>query len=422
MIPDRPSVWTKILRRLLRGAFVRSPMRPRWFISVGSLGLILLASLLLASTPNYSFAQQGQQLELKLEIPYFFDFNFRMQSDEQTIIGGGSGAAGTYTGLLTVTNSGSSLENIVIEVRVPQPLSLASVSSPATKTSDNIATNRIAKLETDKSATLRFIIKVPNTDTESKVTFLGRVLTTDGRELSSANFDRPYVPPPFWPYLAFFGVAVVVVGAMTYLVKTGRLWGRSFKTRDIVYMSIFGVLMAAWVNIIGRQLGFFTLTNSVPIPFVNYALGDVGFSAIIVLAILVVRKPGMATGTFLIYEILNEILFFGIDPRWWLRAFSYGIPIDLWVAVTGKLPAFQAAVTSLKPRLIGFFDAAFIGVIRPFFFWLFTDFVFNPFLNHFYVVAYVFWARTIALMLLSIIYGGVIAYPLSLTVRRAVAV
>ncbi len=397
-------------------------MPPRSLISVVSLGFILVTSLLLASIPNHSFAQQGQQLGLNLEIPYFYDFNFRTQSDEQIIIGGGSGAAGTYTGLLTVTNKGPPLENIVIEVRIPQPLTVASVSSPGTKTSDSVATNKVAKLDTDKSATLRFIVKVPNTDTESKVTFVGRVLTSDGRELSSATFDRPFVPPPFWPYLAFFGVAAVVVGAMTYLVKTGRLWGRSFKTRDIVYMSIFGVLMAAWVNIIGRQLGFFTLTNSVPIPFVNYALGDVGFSAIIVLAILVVRKPGMATGTFLIYEILNEILFFGIDPRWWLRAFSYGIPIDLWVAVTGKLPAFQTAVSSLKPKLIGFFDAAFIGVIRPFFFWFFTDFVFNPFLNHFYVVAYVFWFRTLTLMLLSILYGGAIAYPLSLTVRRAVAV
>lgn len=386
-------------------------MRSKALISlVAALAILLAVSAIVAAQP---------QLKVEFYFPHYFNPTFKAQTNEQVIVSGGYKGRGSQYGAVYVTNTGSeTLKNLQLEVCVPKQDGFEVLRPPrGGKVSDDKACFTVTIKELDPGQTYRasFKVKVPTTTVQKIVEFKVTVKDSQGNVLFQQTYRRPFVPTPFYIYAALLVVTVVVLGIMFYLISKGKLYGKSFKTKDIIYTTIFAILLVAWVQIIGRMLGFFALTNRIPLPFVNYALGDIGFATLFVLGVLLVRKPGVATLMLLIYDIVSELLFYGLDPRWWLYPLAEGIPVDLYLAFANKVFASKFGTetgTIMLKGIWGYIDAAIIGGLRALFAWLSLYYVFYPFLSHFYTTTYVVFMHTATITIFNMIYGALIAYPL----------
>ncbi len=381
--------------------------------------LISLAVALLLILPLALNAAAQPQLKVQFYFPHYFNPTFKAQTNEQVIISGGYKGRGSNYGAVYVTNTGNQeLKNLQLEVCVPKQDGFEVLRPPrGGKTSPDKAcfTVTINSLKPGQTYRASFKVKVPTTYTQKIVEFKVTIKDAQGNVIFQQTYRRPFVPTPFYIYLVLLVVTLIILGIMFYLISKGKLYGKSFKTKDIIYTTIFAILLVAWVQIIGRMLGFFALTNRVPIPFVNYALGDIGYATIFVLGVLLVRKPGVATLMLLIYDIVSELLFYGLDPRWWLYPLAEGIPVDLYLAFANKVfakkYATETGVVMLK-GWIGYIDAAIIGGLRALFAWLSLYYVFYPYLSHFYTTTYVVFMHTGTITIFNMIYGALIAYPL----------
>lgn len=384
---------------------------------------LLVALLVIAS----SLALAQNQLKVEFYFPHYFSSTFKAQTNEQIIISGGYKGRGSYYGAVYITNTGTtSVENIVLEVHVPIEEGFEVLKAPkGGKVSEDKSYFTYTIKEIKPGATYRayFSVKVPETYVQKIVTFKVIIKDANGNIIYSKEEKRPFVPKPFFIYVALLVVTLAVLGVMFYLIKKGKLYGKSFKTKDIIYTTIFGILLVIWVQVIGRSLGFFALTNRIPVPFINYALGDIGYATLFVLGVLLVRKPGVATLMLFIYDIVSEIFWYGINPLWWLYPIAEGVPVDLYLAAVNKFFAKKQGVEgeTIRPTgIMGYIDAAIIGGLRPLFAWLTLYYVFFPYLNHYYTTTYVVIMHTSTLTIFNMIYGALIAYPLYRILERIV--
>ena len=386
---------------------------------------IILVILLAPFVPV--FTQPQPQISVKFYFPHYYSSTFKAQTNEQIIISKGYKGYGSFWGSVYVTNTGSTeIRNLVVEVYVPVEEGFKILRAPkgAKVSSDKGSfTYTIYKLDPGKTRYISFKCSVPETYVQKVVTFKVVIKDSEGNVIYEEEYKRPFIPPPFISYAILLIANLVVIGIMFYLIKVGKLYGKAFKTKDLIYTTIFGVLLVIWVQVIGRSLGFFAITNRIPIPFVNYALGDVGYATLFVLGILLVRKPGVATLTLLIYDIVSEIFWYGINPLWWLYPIAEGVPVDLYLAFINRVLARKSGeeVTAVKPTgWFGFVDAAIIGALRPLFAWLSLYYVFYPYLNHFYTTAYVVFMHTSVITIFNAIYGAVLAYPIYKVIEKVV--
>ena len=361
---------------------------------------------------------QNQALKVEFYLPHYYNRTFRAQSNAQVIVSGGYKGYGSTYGALYITNTGKeTLHGIIVEVHTPTQDGFKILSAPRnSKVSSDRSyfTYTIKSLAPGQTYRLYFKVSTPNTYVQKFIEFKVIIKDSNGNILYSSIERRPFIPPPFAIYAAILIVSLAVIGGMFYLIKIGKLYGKSFKTKDIIYTVIFSILLVIWVQIIGRSLGFFALTNRIPIPFVNYALGDVGFVTFFVLGVLLIRKPGVATLMLLIYDWISELFWYGLNPLWWLYPIAEGVPVDLYLAAANKvLEKRQKGATYIKiGGIFGIIDTAIISALRPIFAWLSLYYVFFPYLNHFYTTTYVVAMHTTATTVFDIIYGVLIAYPI----------
>ena len=388
-----------------------------------ALALLVLAVLALSIALSLS----QPQIKVEFYFPHYFNPTFKAQTNEQIIISKGYKGRGYNYGAVYVTNEGSSpIENLVVEVHVPKDKGFEILRPPRggeVSEDKSYFTYTIKKLDPGKTYRVYFSAKVPETLIQQVVEFQVIVKDASGNVIYSSTEKRAFIPPPAISYGILLVASIAVLGAMFYLIKKGKLYGKSFKTKDIIYTAIFGVLLVVWVQVIGRSLGFFALTNRLPIPYVNYAIGDIGYATIFVLGVLLVRKPGVATLMLLIYDIVSEIFWYGINPLWWLYPIAEGVPVDLYLAFINRVLAAKQGEEAGAVRPTGIFgaiDAAIIGGLRPLFAWLSLYYVFYPYLNHFYTTSVVVILHTTTITIFNMIFGALIAYPLYKVIEKVV--
>ena len=390
----------------------------RWSLAFVAVVLLVLAA---------SFALSQPPLKVEFYFPHYYNPTFRAQTNEQVIISKGYKGRGSYYGAVYITNEGgSTVENIVVEVHVPKAEGFEVLRPPkGGEVSEDKShfTYTVKSIAPGKTVRVYFSVKVPETYVQKVVTFKVVIKDAAGNVIYEKEEKRAFIPPPALSYALLLTANVVVLGAMFYLIKKGKLYGKSFKTKDIIYTAIFGVLLVIWVQVIGRSLGFFALTNRLPIPYINYAIGDIGYATLFVLGVLLVRKPGVATLMLLIYDIVSEIFWYGINPLWWLYPIAEGVPVDLYLAFINRVLALKKGEepSAVRPTgLFGAIDAAIIGGLRPLFAWTTLYYVFFPYLNHYYTTSIVVFLHTTTITVFNMIFGAFIAYPLYKVLEKIV--
>ena len=380
--------------------------------------IFALFSVLILTLALFNVSAQPQ-VSVEFYFPHYYNPTFKAQTNEQVIISKGYRGRGYFWGSVYITNTGAEpVENLVLEVYAPEEEGFKILTPPKggeVGEDSKMFSYTISKLDPGKRIYASFKCAVPETLTSKIVTFKVVVKTADGTVIYESEEKRPFIPPPFMIYAATFIVSIVVILIAFYLISKGKLYGKSFKTKDLIYTTIFGVLLVIWVQIIGRSLGFFAMTNKIPIPFVNYALGDVGYATIFVLGVLLIRKPGVATLMHIVYQFVSQLFWYGLDARWMLYSIVEGVPVDLYLAFVNRMLALKAGgeVTAIRPTgIFGYIDAAITGALRALFAWISLYYVFFPYLNHYYTTTYVVFMHTTTITVFNAIYGAVLAYPL----------
>jgi len=383
--------------------------------SLPLLPLLVIATLLLGSAP---YLVSGQpDIEVEFYFPHYYSATFKAQTNEQVIISGGFRGQGNMWGAIYITNNGDeAATNLIVRLDVPIDEGFKVLRPPREGNASEDGAFFIAVLNQippGETVRLTFQLAVPETVTIKTVDF-SLTIESDEGVIYSEEFRRPFVPEPFTIYMATLVFSLVALGATFYAIERGMLYGAGFKTKDIIYSAIFGILLTVWVQIIGRSLGFFALTNRIPVPFVNFAIGDIGYATLFVLGVLIVRKPGVATMIQLVYQFSSQLIFYGFDVRWYAYSLAQAIPVDIYLAISNKYFAAKAEGATI-PRPTGIWaviDAALIGGLRAFFAWITLYYVFYPFLNHFYTTSYVVIMHTSTMTIFNMLYGAVVALPL----------
>ena len=209
------------------------------------------------------------------------------------------------------------------------------------------------------------------------------------------------------PILRLAIIWVLAIGVFAGLLILGHIgFFRIYSTMDLVSMSIVGATMVVWVQIIGRQL-VFPVVDRIPFAF-NFAVADFPYILLLVTAIALVRKPGAASLTLFVYNIVSEIGWYGLNFLWWAYPFAQGLPVDLYLlirgkgALTDKFTFFKLKITEEELESarsipgLKYLDGLIIGFLRGFFMQSSLYLVFYPNLFRVeYFWEYVFWWHVI---------------------------
>ena len=232
------------------------------------------------------------------------------------------------------------------------------------------------------------------------------------------------------PILRLYIVIALATAVFVGLVVLGRIgFFEMYSTLDLVSMAMIGAAMVVWVQIIGRQF-VFPITDRIPFAY-NFAVADVPYVLLLITSIALVRKPGAASLTLFVYNIVSEIGWYGINPLWWAYPFAQGLPVDLYIFIRGRAIFTNKAI--LFKRTISeeefeaaweipglrFIDGFIVGFLRGFFMQVSLYTVFFPNLFRLeYLWEYIFWWIVIPWSIGNAI-GGAISVPIAERIREA---
>ncbi len=232
------------------------------------------------------------------------------------------------------------------------------------------------------------------------------------------------------PITRLFITMGITLGVFIGLLILGAVGFFSlFTTLDLVSIAMIGAAMTVWVQILGRQF-VFPLTDRLPFAY-NFAVADFPYILLLITAIALVKKPGTASLTLFIYNIVSEIGWYGLNPLWWAYPFAQGLPVDLYLLMRGQAvltdkpiffrfriseEEFERAPDVPGLRLI---DGFIIGLLRGFFMQVSLYTVFFPNLYRLeYLWEYVFWWIVIPWSIGNAI-AGAISVPIAERIREA---
>jgi len=240
--------------------------------------------------------------------------------------------------------------------------------------------------------------------------------------------DFRVIRPPIVRLYIVIGLAVGVFVGLQILGYLGFF--KFYTDTDLITIALIGALQTVWVQIIGRQF-VFPILDRIPFSY-NFAVGDFPYILLLVIAIAIVRKPGAASLTLFVYNIISEIGWYGINPLWWAYPFAQGLPVDLYLLVRGraiftnKLSFFKVTIPEeefVKIRELSglrFIDGLIVGFLRGFFMQLSLYTVFFPTLFRIeYWWEYVFWWLVIPWAIGNSIEAA-ISVPIAERVEKAI--
>ncbi len=233
------------------------------------------------------------------------------------------------------------------------------------------------------------------------------------------------------PIMNLIIIWILALGTFAGVIILGYLgFFRLYTSMDLVSMGMVGALMVVWVQILGRQL-IFPLVDRIPMSH-NFAVADFPYVLLLVTAIALVRKPGAASLTLFVYNIVSEIGWYGLNFLWWAYPFAQGIPVDFYLLIRGKgvltdkNTFFRFRLSEEELESVGsipflkYFDGFMIGLLRGFFMQVSLYTVFYPNLFRVeYFWEYVFWWHVIPWTIGNAI-GAAIAVPIVEKIEEAI--
>lgn len=233
------------------------------------------------------------------------------------------------------------------------------------------------------------------------------------------------------PIMNLIIIWILAIGTFAGVIILGYLgFFRLYTAMDLVSMGMVGALMVVWVQILGRQL-IFPLIDRLPFSH-NFAVADFPYILLLVTAVALVRKPGSASLTLFVYNIVSEIGWYGLNFLWWAYPFAQGIPVDFYLLIRGK-GVLTDKNTFLRFRLseedlesvgtipfLKYIDGFMIGLLRGFFMQVSLYTVFYPNLFRVeYFWEYVFWWHVIPWTIGNAL-SGAISVPIVEKIEEAI--
>jgi|GEM_PF-5986937 len=337
--------------------------------------------------------------------------------------------SGRYSHIVRVivtNNLGRSLSNVEISCTIPSPITGYTDRTPVILKGDPTDMDKLLKygemstgewkagkpyilLESlepgiENSIVMQFYIRPPESgEIKEKTTVTFTVTVTAEGETYTASKQVVILPPPMWRVYATAGISLILI-PLIYVLGTKYL--KRLGTIDLIYMSIFSALMVVWVWL-GRMF-IFPLVNRIPLTY-EFAVADTPYIIILVSGAMVIAKPLSVSGMLFIYNIVMEIIYYGINPLWWSYPFIEGLPSDLWLLIRGK-GAFKGKLKYLD----GFAVAGLRGVFMQLGLFL----VYRPALQHLYFP----WGRVLFVTLswaLGNAIAGIISVPIGEKIKQA---
>lgn len=251
---------------------------------------------------------------------------------------------------------------------------------------------------------IRYWVSPPS---EQKISSLPYTITLQikiqfGEGYTPIIYPKPIriINRPLWRLVIIW---ILALGTFAGVLALGYLgFFKYYSTLDIVSIALIGAIMVVWVQILGRQL-IFPAVDRIPMSH-NFAVADFPFVLLLVTAIGLVKKPGTASLTLFIYNVVSEIGWYGLNVLWWAYPFAQGIPVDIYLFLRGK-GVLSNKMTFFKFRLseegleesmeipgLGYLDGFVIGFLRGFFMQVSLYLVFYPNLFRIeFFWEYVFW-------------------------------
>ncbi len=163
---------------------------------------------------------------------------------------------------------------------------------------------------------------------------------------------------PLAVVVAYFVIAILV--AIILGKRKGGL--KAFTTLDWVYIGIGAAASYVWEFIIGAIIG--RVVPSGLSTFISPAFWGRMFIVFIVAAL--VRKVGVGMISLFLFDVLGDLFHYGFsgEPMFFIyEAFTYGLFVDLAIAITGgkifgvgipKTVGYVAALAAIEGAVIGF--------------------------------------------------------------------
>jgi len=188
----------------------------------------------------------------------------------------------------------------------------------------------------------------------------------------------------------------LMTGIILYIGISRRLI-RSFTTYDLITISLFITLL--YIAILPFKLGFSKF------PFIHSFFFSIPYSAILIIGIRLVPKPGTATFLILGNCIFAQIFSRGINPLWWPNAILPSFALELYFILT----------RNYARNLINALGAGILrGAVVYTYFYLFA----SPFIWHKNYAGWYVTLQVIQGMIASGI-GTWIGFRLSKTIEKA---
>jgi hypothetical protein len=226
-------------------------------------------------------------------------------------------------------------------------------------------------------------------------------------------------------------VWVLALGTFAGVIILGNLgFFRFYSVMDLISMAMIGAIMVVWVQILGRQL-VFPAVNRIPMTH-NFAVADFPYILLLVTSVALVRKPGVASLTLFVYNIVSEIGWYGLNILWWAYPFAQGLPVDFYLFIRGKgvlterSTFFRFRITEEELEeapvipFLKYIDGFMIGLLRGFFMQvsLYTVFYPNLFRIEFFW-EYVLWWHVIPWTIGNAI-SGALSVPIVEKIEEAI--
>ncbi|MCR8433681.1 MAG: hypothetical protein NDP24_05595 [Crenarchaeota archaeon] len=238
------------------------------------------------------------------------------------------------------------------------------------------------------------------------------------------------IRPPVMNYII---VATLAAAGFGLIILAGFMgFFRLFSTLDLIIIAIISAMQVIWVHVIGRLL-VFPVLNRIPLTY-NFAVGDFPYILLLILAVMLIRKPGTVSLTLFVYNLASQIMgFYSFDPVWWAYPIAEGIVPDVWILLRGEAVLTDKVVflkrhvsaekLELAPKFgpLKYIDGFIIGFARGFTMQYTLYVVFFPYLYRLsYSMGYVFWWLVIPWSIGNAI-EAVISVPMCENIRKSAA-
>jgi len=311
-------------------------------------------------------------------------------------------AGGSVEGVRIVfENSGTDVATVAATIAVPD---LLSVSVPTQELSERISAHdntvavEIGEIASGESVAVRIRVKPPDSiPMKTNEEFLVSVTAADG---SGTEYKHrvTIIPPPSWITYGTIIVSLVLVAIVLFAVSRFGIL-EMFTTIDLVTIA----LLAALAGVVFRW--FWQTFNDLLGPF-GGLIFTIPVSALLVIALHLVRKPGTATLLFLVDQMVCMVIW-GSNITVWLGWYLLeGAVVDAEVALFGGNYADTRVASVIYGMSRGFIS-----------YWLFY-FLFSPAAWKICYADWYAWLQ-VGLAVLGGLIGGSIGYDAARKMRSA---